>query len=226
MIKVLLKNIFLLIVLFQFVSVSQATVYTISVTGVIDEIILKNGFQLDESVNLETQMTGYCTFDTDNLIATPWSNDEYPLDDISMTIGNYTFTHDDLSDGKALLTDYADEFIYGADSDSPFFSGSIYDESVSKTWHDIDWSYTYLHLFGVWTLTEQNSLEDYFTTIEHFTERNEFYVLMLEQHPTVSWKHDGEIRINGHLTSMSITPEPGSLFLLSFGILHTLKRKR
>lgn len=204
-------------------AVASAGPVTLLVEGVVNEVILEGGFSLDGSVGSGTVMTGTCTFDPDVFNSRTESTAKYPLSDIRLNVGNYSFTDPAHSGPDAILEDYFDDYIFAAYSNAPVFEGTLYEDGQAKTYDNVDWSYTYMTLFNLWTTTYQDSIVDYFRSIDPFNLRREFGIRMYEQDPSAAWLYDGAFIINGEITSISVVPEPMSVVLFGLGIPAVLR---
>ena len=210
---------------------ASATVVTINVTGVVNSIDTNGGFVLDGSVVIDSIMTGFCTYDTDTPDEDP-SEDKgyYPIISISMTIGNYTFTHDPMSTDSALFNvGYDNGWIYRVDSASPRFDGTIYVDGSPKTFDDITWEEPYgeVKLMDVWTSSDgiitSTELPTSFPDISVFDLRREFWTGFVEP-STVP--NGGGFLIEGDLTYLGVVPEPATVLLLALGGLALLRKSK
>jgi hypothetical protein len=116
----------------------DADIITVEVEGVVNTVGVDGRFELDGSVNIGSVMTGTFVYDSDatNLL-TSGANGEYAIISLSMTIGNYVFTHEPTSSVSPLFTVYTTDPAYYVRSDGPRFNGTIYVDGSPKTFDDI-----------------------------------------------------------------------------------------
>jgi hypothetical protein len=224
--KGILKIWLALVVSLVIVAPASATILTVEVTGVVDYFNTEGGFALDGSVGLGSSMAGTTIYDTEapNLLP-PGDNAQYAIISISMTIGNYTFTHDPMSVDPPLFRVFTVDPVYVASSNALRFDGTVYIDSSPKTYDDITWGWTYLELFNLWT----NSSE-YIPTVELpdldtwpelsvFDERKVFNASFYDE-------SNRNFQIYGEITSLTPTPEPCTLLLLALGGLALLRKRK
>ena len=120
------------LILLLAVTETFAELITVQVEGVVNSVSLEGGFELDGSVVSGTPMTGFCTFDSDVYTAYV-SSYGYPFTEISLNVGNYTFTHDPKSLEKAELSQSLIDYIFGANATNPSFNGTFYIDGLAKT---------------------------------------------------------------------------------------------
>jgi len=202
-----------------------ATILTVEVTGVVGSIATDGGLALDGSVGLGSVMTGFCTYDTD----TPdLGSGSYAMISISMHIGNYTFTHDPMSPDPPMFRVYTADPVYIATSDALRFDGTVYIDGSPKTYDDITWSWTYLELFNLFTSSSEYIPTDALPDLDTWPELSvfdicrDFWASFYEPYAS---GHSG-FDIHGEITSLTVTPEPATVFLLGLGCLALLKKRK
>jgi len=199
-----------------------ATIITVEVEGIVDSITTDGGFALDGSVDVDSPMTGFCTYDTE----TPdLGSGSYAMISISMHIGNYTFTHDPMSPDPPMFRVYTVDPGYVASSDALRFDGTIYVDGSPKTYEDITWNWTYLELFDLGTSSDQYIPTDALPDLESWPELSVF-----DQRRAFQTQFYGEgddyFGIYGEITSLTPTPEPATVLLLGLGSLALLRNRR
>ena len=203
-----------------------ATIITVEVEGVVNYFGTGGGLARDGSVGLGSTMTGYCTYDTE----TPDQADQadfgfYPVISISMTIGNYMFTHDPTSSDPAYFTVGTVDPGYRVYSNAPRFDGTIYINETPQTYDDITWGYTYLELMNLWTSSGEYIPTDALPDLDSwpdlsvFDNRREFKASFYDA-------SNSNFDIAGQVTSLTVIPEPATLLLLALGSLALLRRPR
>ncbi len=197
------------IVYLSLARIAPAKVVIVEVTGIVHSVQTEGGFALDGSISEGSVMTGTCTYDT----STPDLDDSpchgtYALLSLSMTIGNYTFTHDPTptpAGGRALFEVSVVDLAYEAHSSAPFFDGTIYVNGSPKTYNDIPWIDTYLKPIDVCSstndYTDNDELPDSFPPISAFNWRREFETRFYD-------KYGRYFRISGEITSLAAAPGP------------------
>ena len=205
------------------VAPASATILTVEVEGVVDSVSVGGRFALDGSVGVGSAMTAFWTYDTE----TPdLGTGSYAVISISMTIGNYTFTHNPASSELSLFTVYTVDPGYYVRSDGPRFDGTIYVDGSPKTFDDITWEEPYgrVRLMDVLTSSYEyitsTELPNSFPDISVFDSRREFRTGFGEP---LSVSNRGTFIIEGDLTYL--VPEPATLLLLGLGSLALLKRR-
>ena len=195
----------------------SAEVITVEVTGVVDSVSTQGGIALDGSVIVGSVMTGYCTYDTDTADQNPSDNSgRYALISISMTIGNYTFTHDPTSADSAYFIVGVSDPVYRVYSPTPRFEGTIYVDGAPRAYESIDWDWTYLKTIDLYT-----SSDEYITTdalpdldswpdISVFDYSRSFRAVFSDSVPVGSG--EGSFDIIGELTLLTVIPEPATTY--------------
>jgi len=171
-------------------------------------------------------MTGSATYDSE----TPdqdWPDDTgyYSLISISMSIGSYTFTHNPGADEEPYFGICAGGggFFYDIDSGYPAFYGLCYMNSQPTNLEDLD-----LYLpgcgFGTHLAANINSPigdalpdENTFPDLSVFDDDSWF---LIDSSSTPAFLIAGEI------TSLTVVPEPASLFLFAVGALALLQKHK
>lgn len=205
-----------------------AAIITVEVEGTVNYFSTGGGFALDGSVGLGSTMTGFCIYDTDTVdqVSSELTG-YYPLISISMTIGNYTFTHDPASLDFPFFEVGMTDPVYIVGSEAPRFDGTITADGSPKTYDDITWGYTYLELFNLlssYAYIPTDALPDLdsFLDLAVFDLRREFSARFFEPYA----EDRGYFDIIGEVTSLTVIPEPATLFLLGLGGLFLLRRPR
>ena len=213
----------MLLVILVIVTPASATIITVEVEGVVNSVSVGGRFALDGSVDVGSIMTGSTTYDTE----TPdLGSGAYAVISISMTIGNYIFTHDPMSPDPAFFHVYTVDPGYYVKSDGPRFDGTIYVDGSPKTFDDITWEEPYgrVRLMDVLTSSYEyitsTELPNSFPDISVFDSRREFRTGFGEP---LSVSNRGTFIIEGDLTYL--VPEPATLLLLGLGSLALLKRR-
>lgn len=197
----------------------------VEVEGVVDTLSFEGGFAMDGSVSTGVKMTGFCIFDPEVSVING-SYTDYSLTAMSLTVGNYTFAYDTSAGELPLLRKYPQDHVFAAFTDTPVFTGTIYEDGIAKTWSQVDWQYTYMELFNLYTSVYRESIIEHLSNIDHFDIRREFHISMTEVYPQVPWMHDGSLYIRGDITSINIVPEPGTMVLLAIGGILLKGRRR
>lgn len=207
---------------------AQATIITVEVTGVVYGVDTHGGLALDGSVGIGSIMTGTTTYDTDtpDLHAGEYDG-RYAMISISMTVGNYTFTHDPISSTSALFEVHilsSNSYSYWVRSHDPRFDGTVYIDGLPKTFDEVNFDPFGLNLMK---LVDPDSITtdelpdlDSWPDISTFTSERYFGV------GVDSPPDEPGFAIWGELTSLTVIPEPATLLLLGFGGLALLRRPR
>ncbi len=199
-----------------------ATIITVDVEGVVNYLGTGGGLTLDGSVSLGSLMTGSCSYDTQ----TPdLGSGSYAMISISMTIGNYTFTHNPASSILPLFDVHTVDPGYVGRSGDSRFDGTIYVNETPKTYDDIAWNWAYLELFNLGTSSSEYITSivlpdlDSWPELSIFDNRREFRTSFYDE-------SDRPFNISGEVTSLTVIPEPATLLLLGLGGLALLRRPR
>jgi len=201
-----------------------ATIITVEVTGVVDSVGTDGGLALDGSVIVGSAMTGYCTYDPDTPDANPSENNgHYPVISISMTVGNYTFTHDPTSSEYPFFNVYTVDPGYSLSTASRF-DGTVY---LDGTPQDIDWSIRSLELMELGTDSGEYIPTDALPDLDSWPDLSVFGWRRFEVafHKSYSYGY-GDFVISGEITSLTPTPEPATVLLLGLGSLALLRNRR
>ena len=165
-------------------------------------------------------MTGFFSYDSNQEPV----NSKYPLSEFSMTIGNYTFSHDPRSGEQAsfsISNAYLHGLTYFMHSRSPQFTGVVNMNGMPTTFDEADWRGFGLFLdFGsLDTHGISNTLptRDSFTDIAEF-EHKRMFDIGIDDSPGF-W-------VTGGITSMTAIPEPATLVLLGLGALSVVRKRK
>jgi len=205
---------------------AKATIITVEVTGTIDSIETA-GFVLDGSVLSGTGMTGFCSYDTEAPDQEPGEYmGLYPIISISMTIGNYTFMHNPISSETAGFLVTTIDPGYGVGSGDPYFDGIIIENTVPKTYDDIIWSYTSFGIMNLSTSSNEYIPTDALPDLDSFPDLSVFDVG--KGFGAIFYDESGYkyFDISGEVTSLTVIPEPGTVFLLGLGCLVLIRKRR
>ena len=214
---------------------ASATIITVEVEGVVDSIGTYFGFDLDGSVSIGTPMSGFCTYDTDtpDYLDSDDSRGAYPLISISMTIGNYTFTHNPMSSkwSSFYVRTYSaisGSAVYSAGSPESRFEGTITVNGIPKSYDDLSW---YISQFVIMELSTSSSEQiptdalpdlDSWPDISVFDLERKFLAVFGKE----PGDNTGSFEIGGEVTSATVIPEPATLLLLGLGSLALLTKRR
>ena len=205
-------------------------ILTVEVTGVVDSLETTGGLAFDGSISVGSEMAGFCTYDTHTLDLSPSEyNGKYALLSISMTVGNYTFTHNPTLPDPATFRVYTEEAVtlgkgvYRAGGPDVRFDGTIFVDGLPQTYDDITWPEAYSELFDLWTNYEY-ILTDALPDLESWPDFSSFDLI---RNFRTSFDDQSSLSfdISGEITSLTITPEPATFLLLSLGVLF-LRRKK
>ncbi|MBN2456153.1 MAG: PEP-CTERM sorting domain-containing protein [Sedimentisphaerales bacterium] len=221
------KRIFNIILVFFLCSVldglARGEIITIEVTGIVNSIG-ESGFNTDGSVSIGSVMTGFCTYDieTPDLVDSEYVG-EYELLSLSMTIGNYTFTHDTLSSEYPFFRVGVVDPTFWAYSPEAMFDGTVYLDGVPREYDDIFWKNREVVLLDLWTSSSEfipdDSLPTSLPDISVFDMRNSFGLVFRD--------YDGHLfGVSGEITSWNLIPEPATILLFGLGsLIFTVKRQ-
>jgi hypothetical protein len=195
-----------------------AEIVTVHVEGIVDEVITTGPYDLDGSVVAGTLMSGYCVYDTataDLYVGT------YPLLDISMSVGDYVFSHEPGASGAGFKV-YTDDG-YLAESRAPIFEGLVTKYGNPIGWEDEVWGGRSLQLMDV-----LSSHEEYFShELPDADTFPPFWVFDSRAEFSVGFAGDiGGFAIEGSLTDVRAVPEPGTVVLLGLGVLAAARRRK
>jgi hypothetical protein len=200
----------------------------VEVTGVVDSVFVRDGFELDDSVVEGTNMTGTFVYDTD---AVQNPNGDFTVISIEISVGNYYFSVSDSGDCIFRINQETNDGYYHIETYDGSYEGVIYDYGVQKLFSDIDWYITDIYLRMSTTNLEYHSGDDlptWFPDISAFDDYRGFTLKFYEEY---EWFPDdtytvGGFTISGELTSIQIIPEPATILLLGLGALAVVKRKK
>lgn len=202
-------------------------VVTVEVEGVVTEVRTHDGLELDSSVIVgSTIMTGSCTYDSE----TPdqdWPDyiGWYWMDSFSMNIGNYLFIHNPAADEEPyfFISVGNSGFYYDIDSGYPAFYGPCFMDGQPTNLEDLDlWPPACgfgMHLAANIDSPTGDALPDEqtFPDLSVFDEDN-FFAVGSSSVPAFV--------IDGEITSITVIPEPGTVFLLGLGGLALLRKRK
>jgi len=203
-------------------------ILTVEFTGVVDSIETTSSLAFDGSISVGSEMTGFCAYDTDTPDLSPSEdNGKYALISTSMTVGNYTFTHDPISSAAFLV--YTEEAVtvgkgaYVAGGLDVRFEGTIFVNGSPQTYDDITWPESYSELIDLGTSGEYIPTD----ALPDLDSWPDFSSFDLRKNFRTGFDDCGNLsfEISGELTSLTITPEPATLLLLSLGGLFLRRRK-
>ena len=204
-----ISNIWLaLVVSLVILAPASARIITVEVTGVVEGVATHGGLALDGSVNIGSIMTGSTTYDTDtpDQILTDFVG-RYELISISMTVGNYIFTHDPMSSTSPFFDVYPPD-IYVVRSHDPSFDGTVYIDGSPRTFDEVN-----LDPFGLrlMYLVDPDSiatdeLPSSFPDISTFTTRD--FAVGVDSPP-----EEPGFAIWGEVTSLTVVPEPATYYV-------------
>lgn len=200
----------------------QAAIITVEVEGIVNSIGTQGGFSLDGSIDIGSLMTGSCSYDTQT---SDLGSGSYAMISISMTVGNYTFTHDPMAPDPAYFTVYTVDPVYIASGDALRFDGTVYIDGSPKTYDDITWGWTYLELFNLWTSSSEYIPTDALPDLDSWPELSVFDIRRAFQ-TRFYGEGDDYFGIYGDVTSLTIVPEPSTLLLLGLGVLMLRKKNK
>lgn len=204
---------------------ARSEIIEVQVEGVVTWVHTVSGFELDGSVEVGTQMSGFCRYDTLSPDMQPLEAiGTYNMFDLSLSVGNYTFMHDAMSGGAPHFEVAYNESTFGyvATTSDPAFEGTMFYNDTAITFAELEWITFNLALFTlrgpIWPgATDALPDADSFLPLPFFTERNGF---------SVSIDEDRYFRIYGEVTLLRVIPEPGTVALLSLGGLVAFRRRR
>lgn len=198
---------------------ASGTILTVEVEGMVNEIRTNGGFDLDGSINLGSIMNGFCIYDTQAPPQDFGYYFTYPIISTSITLGNYTFTHNPASpDDASIRTGYDGGHIYSFRSFDALIDGEIIIDGVPQPF-DNDVGRCYLNPFMKLGISSEEpdpgppyNLPNLFQDFSVFDMYKEFRVQFI--YPSES---EGYFDIYGEITSLTAIPEPATLFLLGLG---------
>ena len=165
-------------------------------------------------------MTGFCTYDSDTPDQVSYDfHGIYSLKSISMTIGNYTFTHDPILPDPAVFNISTFGHRYDIHSYTPRFDGIVYVDGVAKTFDDVDLDYFQMSLLY---LIDRglDITDDLPGSLDEFMAFNS---------PGTFWLHTEDhipgFHVEGEITSINVIPEPATFLLAALGSLILARRR-
>jgi len=207
-------------------AVVLGNIIEVEVTGVVDSVFTRDGFELDGSVEDGTIMTGIFIYDTQ----AEEKGAGFDAISIEMSVGSYSFSVS--GDGESIFTVGSDNY-YHVHSYDGVFDGTIYDYGVAKTYEDISWYVTDMTIAKLRTSNPDyfsgiGILPTWYPDISGFDLINEFSVTFIEP---IEWINENEFEcglfdISGELTSIRIIPEPGTVLLFALAGLILLRKRR
>jgi len=206
----------------------QAELVTVEVTGVVDSISEEGGIEADGSVAIGSLMQGWCVYDTEAGDRYPEDGNygEYPVISISMSIGNYLFSNEPLSEETPYFAITQVDPTYRVRTRYPLFQGTVYVDGVPQSFDDLDWTGSMV-LLNVWTSSDEVITSDLLPTafpddITVFDLRRSFFVNFYPP----GYPENGYFLLSGELTSIRVVPEPVSALLMGLGGLAAVYRRR
>jgi hypothetical protein len=178
-------------------------------------------------------MTAYFSYDTntpDREAST--SIGQYALTSIMLTLGNYAFTQGPASTTPATLEVNVPYKSYLSYTNTASFTGPVFINGVAKNYEDISWEFTELHVMHAWKngdqpFTTSDSIPTLFPDINTFLD-TKYSIYFAEQNNGSDPQN--YFIIVGHLSSITIVPEPLSFYtffltMLSFRKFNYYRRK-
>ncbi len=176
---------------------------------------------LDGSVSIGTIMNGFTIYDTDTPDLSPGIGlGIYDVISISMTFGNYTFTHNpDATESAQFVIHPSNQAAYDVRSWDPSFLGTIYINGEPKTSDDVSWEDYGMTVISLRSdrITLPETLPTSFPPLSDFDGMG-FGV----EHDT--WTE--YFKISGEITSINVIPEPGTVLFLALGSVLLLRRRK
>lgn len=202
------------------------TIITVEVEGAVGSVETGGGFALDGSIGMGSEMAGFVTYNTD---AVDQDSSEgqgvYPVVSISMSIGNYIFTHNSGSPDFGFFRVSTVDPTYAAISPDPRFDGTITVSGTPQTYDDITWGWTYMELFNLWTSDGEYIPTTALPDLDSWPELSVFDNRKLFE-ARFYGQGDDYFGIYGGITSLNVVPEPGTVLLLGLGGLVLVRRRR
>ena len=187
--------------------------------GEVDSFEVSDGLTFDGSIEVGSPMTGFFSYDAN----AKRIHGKYPLSELSMTIGNYTFSEGSMP--AEFQIDYSPlgTLIYFIDTNFPQYTGVVYINKMPRSLDDPDWTAHSmgLHLMSHDALGISHELPtwDLFPDLSVFERERTFHI---EIDPSDLWPG---FRVTGEITSITAIPEPATFVLLTLGVI-SLTRKR
>ena len=217
---------FLFVAVAMFSSTKPVLGYTVTVyaEGVVTEVQTYDGLEFDGSLIVGSAMTGSCTYDTETPDQIQYDGaGRYLLISISMSIGSYTFIHNPAATEEPYFGINAgnDGFFYDIRSMYSTFYGACFINGQPTNLEDINLSGCG---FGMSLVANTNSPtgdslpnENTFPDLSVFDENRVFLI--------ESWLSPA-FTVMGEVTSVTVVPEPASLFLFAVGALALLQKHK
>ena len=137
-------------------------VVTLEARGFVNEIS-EYDMELDGSVEIGTEIVARCSYDTNtaDLNGDPWRG-EYEISTVSMTVGNYTFSHNAESEfpRPAMFDIYVGDYCYYVYSNSARFDGVVLINGEAKDWENSNWGNTDLTVMDLRSSSNEYGLTD------------------------------------------------------------------
>lgn len=201
-------------------------VVTVEVEGVVTYVETYGGLELDGSVSMGSVMTSSVTYDSEEPDgAGADDRGTYWLNSISMSVGSYTFT-DDPEDAEDLIFIISAEHgwfryrIFDFPGFDPLFYGPCYLNGQPTTLEDLDLPTRAMEIClegdNDGTITDALPNEDTFPDLSAFTKARFWAGNDIEP----------SFGISADITSITVIPEPGTLFLFGLGGLALLRTRK
>ena len=184
--------------------------------GEVDSCEVFNGLTFDGSIEVGSPMSGFFSYDSN----AERIHGRYPVSELSMTIGNYTFSEGSMSAVFEIDKWPLKTLIYSIYANFPQYTGVVYINGMPRSLDDPDWT---AHSMGLKLMShdalgssEKLPTWDLFPDLSAF-ERERTFLVAIDGGPSFG--------VSGEITSMTAVPEPATFVLLTLGVIG-LTRKR